>query len=186
MVHTEVCRSSRLRIRRWVDDDIPRLFEIYSDPKVTRFLPDIHVTHRDEIVARHPKLMASYVRYGLGYGVWAAERLDTGHVVGTVMLKHLPGLEHQLTDDVEVGWHLGSDSWGQGYATEMARAVVAYGFHTQKLERIYAIAHLENDASFAVMRRLGMKRLGPNQIYYDGEKADVYAIDRQDWVSLAS
>ena len=184
MVNTEVCRSSRLRIRRWTDDDIPRLFEIYSDPQVTRFLPDIHVTQLDEVVARHPKLMATYTRYGAGYGVWAAERLDTGLVVGTVMLKHLPGLENKITEDVEVGWHLGSDSWGQGYATEMARAVVEYGFLTQGLERIYAIAHLENEASFAVMRRLGMRCLGPNQVYYDGEKTDVYAIDASEWTRL--
>jgi RimJ/RimL family protein N-acetyltransferase len=107
-------------------------------------------------------------------------------VVGTVMLKHLPGLEDQLTDGVEVSWHLGSDSWGQGYATEMAAAVMEHGFQTQGLERIYAVAHLENEASFAVMRRLGMKHLGPNQVYYDGAKADVFAIDAPDWISPES
>ena len=179
-------RSARLRIRRWTDADMPRLFAIYSDPQVTRFMPELYVTHIDEIVARHPRLMASYTRYGAGFGVWAAERLDNGHVVGTVMLKHLPGLEDQLTDDVEVGWHLGSDSWGQGYATEMAAAIMDHGFDTQGLERIYALAYLENRASFAVMRRLGMKCIGRNQGYYGGDKADVYAIDASAWTTRGS
>lgn len=173
----ELLCTERLRLRRWTDEDIPRLFEIYSDPKVTRFLPGLHVESVDQIAARHPALLSTYTRYGPGYGVWAAELLDAQQVIGTVMLKNLPGMGDDITEDIEVGWHLASQSWGQGYATEMARAVVDYGLETQGLKRIHAIALLENEASFAVMRRLGMRRLGPNDTYYGGEPGDVYVID---------
>ncbi len=176
-LETEIFRSDRLRIRRWTEEDIPRLFAIYSDPRVSRFLPMLHAESLEEVAARHPRLMDTYVRYGPGYGAWAAERLSDGHVVGTVLLKHLPGFDDTLTEDIEVGWHLGSDSWGQGYATEMGAAAIRYGFEIQGLDRIYALADPENEASIAVMRRLGMRWSGLNHAYYGGERAEVYVID---------
>ena len=59
-------------------------------------------------------------------------------------------------DGVEIGWRLARWAWGNGYATEAARAVVAYGFETLGLHEILAIAALGNERSHAVMRRLGM------------------------------
>ena len=99
------------------------------------------------------------------------------------MLKHLPGLADALTHDVEVGWHLGADSWGQGYATEMAATVMEHGFHAQNLTQIYAIANPDNLPSFSVMKRLGMTIIGPNQLYYGGEPATVYRATKSTWTT---
>lgn len=157
---------------------------MYSDPEVTRHLGALHVTRIEEVEARHPHLISTSTRYGPGYGVWAAERLDSGQVVGVVLLKPLPGLDGALTEDIEVGWHLARDSWGKGYATEMGAAALTHGFEAQRLDHIHALAKPGNAASLAVMRRLGMARMGSNRAYYGGMSGAVYQISAAQWAAL--
>ena len=59
-------------------------------------------------------------------------------------------------DETEVLWALHPDAWGHGYATEVARAALAYGFDTLGLDLIFAITLPDNLASQAVMKRLGL------------------------------
>jgi RimJ/RimL family protein N-acetyltransferase len=112
----------------------------------------------------------------------------TGRVVGSVMLKQLPRSAPDfvagdapsqpfvqptraadLTDDYEVGWHLARAHWGNGYATEAARAVVDWGFDELKLDVIHAVVNPANAASIRVARRLGMSPLGRTRKYYNAE-----------------
>ncbi|GAA3934450.1 hypothetical protein Aau02nite_25050 [Amorphoplanes auranticolor] len=58
-----------------------------------------------------------------GFGMWIAEVAATGQIIGHCGLQRLEG-----GDEVEVGYYLGRTAWGQGYATEAARAGLAYGF----------------------------------------------------------
>ena len=70
----------------------------------------------------------------LGFGCWAIEPLSGGPVAGTVLFKPLPN----GVGEVEVGWHLHPDSWGNGYATESARALVASAF-ADGVPRVHAV-----------------------------------------------
>ncbi len=60
---------------------------------------------------------------------------------------------------VEIGWRLAPQFWGRGHATEAAEAILAYGFRTLGLPEIVSFTALGNARSFAVMERLGMRRL---------------------------
>ena len=64
----EVCRPHRPRIRHWTVADIPRLFTMYSDPKVTHHQGALYVTRVEEVEARHPDLISTSTRYGMGCG----------------------------------------------------------------------------------------------------------------------
>ncbi len=91
-----------------------------------------------------------------GYGWWAVEVRATGAFIG------FAGLD-QVEDDmpfegVEIGWRLARPAWGQGYATEAARTVLAFGFDTRQLSEIVAVTTATNPRSQAVMRRIGMTR----------------------------
>ena len=97
------------------------------------------------------------------YGCWAIECAD-GSVAGTVLFKPLPN----GVGEVEVGWHLHPDSWGHGYATEAARAVIERGFGAGVPE-VYAVVRPGNQASMAVCARLGMQPLGRFRRWYDVE-----------------
>lgn len=59
-----------------------------------------------------------------------------------------------------IGWALGSDHWGKGYATEAARGLMGYCFRELALHRIYAVTSSVNPRSWRVMERLGMRREG--------------------------
>jgi RimJ/RimL family protein N-acetyltransferase len=81
--------------------------------------------------------------------------------------------------ETEVLWALHPDVWGKGYATETARAALAYGFDTLTLNLIFAIAKPDNLASQAVMRRLGL--LNRRNVVYKGMDVVWLDIDRARW-----
>ncbi|WP_344750896.1 GNAT family N-acetyltransferase, partial [Micromonospora olivasterospora] len=110
------------------------------------------------------------------YGTWAIEVRATGVVVGTVLLKPLPGRDESVpTDDIEVGWHLHPDSWGHGYATEAARAVVARELAAGARE-VWAVESPGNAPSMAVARRLGMAHVGRRTDWYGGEELEAFVL----------
>jgi ribosomal-protein-alanine N-acetyltransferase len=68
-------------------------------------------------------------------------------------------------DDIEIAYRLPVAWWGRGYATEMARAVLAHAFDTLALERVIGLTWPENVASQRVLERIGMRRDGSGQYY---------------------
>jgi ribosomal-protein-alanine N-acetyltransferase len=59
---------------------------------------------------------------------------------------------------VEIGWRLARSSWGNGYATEAARAVLSFGFEEAGLSEVVSFTTVANQRSRAVMERIGMRR----------------------------
>jgi RimJ/RimL family protein N-acetyltransferase len=154
-------RTDRLRLRAWtvLPDDRARLVDLYGRDEVRRWLGGLPSVPPEELVAR----WATVHRLDERYGAWAIERPD-GVVAGTVLFKPLPN----GVGEVEVGWHLHPDSWGHGYATESARAVIDRGFRAGVPE-VYAVVRPGNTASVAVCTRLGMAPLGRLRRWYDVE-----------------
>ena len=86
-----------------------------------------------------------------GFGPWVVIHQADQACIGHCGLKYWPE-----SSDVEVFYALDKRYWGQGLATEGARASLRYGFETLQLERIIAAARLENRASRRVLEKLGM------------------------------
>lgn len=103
-------------------------------------------------------------------GYWAIGRKDTGALVGTLPLKPIPasGPTEPLepSGDIEIGWHLHPDAWGNGFATEAAAAMLARAF-ASGLQRIVAVTNPANVASQAVCTRIGMTHEGQTELYYN-------------------
>jgi len=93
-----------------------------------------------------------------GFGWWVVERRADGAFLGIAGLLR-PGFEAHCTPCVEVGWRLAAEAWGQGYATEAARASLRHGFRTlaPRLEEILAFTVPANARSRRVMDHLGMR-----------------------------
>ena len=87
-----------------------------------------------------------------GYGVWAVADRVTGQLIGHCGLNFVPEAE-----EVEVLYALRTDRWGQGFATEAARASVRFGFEHADLARLIALAVPENIASRRVLEHLGFQ-----------------------------
>ncbi|WP_326560369.1 GNAT family N-acetyltransferase [Micromonospora sp. NBC_01796] len=178
-----VFETERLVVRNWTEEpgDLSRIFEIYSLVEVTRWLgasPDLPLTDPGRAANVVRRWHARHADHGDRYGAWAIERRDTAQVVGTVLLKPLPGADGSTpTSDIEVGWHLHPDSHGHGFATEAARGAVDREFPHGTPE-IYAVVSPGNNASMAVTRRLGMTPIGRRTDWYGGEELETFVLRR--------
>jgi ribosomal-protein-alanine N-acetyltransferase len=145
--------TERLRLRRWEPRDRAPFAALNADPEVMRHFP--RPLARAESDAMVGRLLARWERDGFCFGV--AERRADGAFVGMVGLARVQfPLPRTAPGAIEVGWRLARPHWGRGYATEAARAWLAWGFATRGLAEIVAFAVPANHRSQAVMRRLGM------------------------------
>jgi RimJ/RimL family protein N-acetyltransferase len=155
-----VIETERLLIRPWAPEELDRYFEIYRDPEVARWLSGPPVRDRKLALERMQRRLAQLAA-DPRFGSWAVVVRDTGEPAGTVLLKPLPDGE----GEIEIGWHLHPDSWGRGYASEAAAALLASGF-ADGLEEIWAVVDPANDRSLAVCRRIGLRLLGITDRWY--------------------
>jgi len=170
-----VYETERLIVRPWTHDesDVDRIFDMYSRWEVSGWLgatPRV-LASREQAAATVDR-WADRASADGRLGVWAIEVRATGAVAGTVLLVELPESE-----EVEVGWHLHPDSWGQGYATEAARGAIAKGF-AEGLSEVHAVVRPDNERSLAVCRRLGLTHLGRTDRWY-GQTLELFRIRAQ-------
>ncbi len=133
--------------------------ELFGDPEVARWIWPEGREGPDAVGPRTPQQAETLLRRFVaeweidGFGWWCVRECATGDPVGEVVVQRAT-VDGEVV--VEVGWMLLPAYWGRGYATEAARAALAYGFETAGLEEIVAFTLPHNHASRAVMERLGM------------------------------
>jgi RimJ/RimL family protein N-acetyltransferase len=143
--------TARLRLRRWLPDDRTPFAALNADPRVMEHFPA--TLSREESDARAARIEAHFEQHG--FGLWAAEIPEVTPFAGFVGLS-VPTFEAHFTPCVEIGWRLAAEHWGQGYATEAARAVLAFGFEALGLEEIVSSTVPANLRSRRVMEKIGM------------------------------
>lgn len=178
---TEPLRTERLVLRLFVADDVPAVYAYLSLPDVVRYLY-WEVQSLDgvrEVLdsrAGMTRLVADDDRLYL-----AVARASDDQLLGEVMLR-LRSADHR---QVEIGFVFHPDYHGHGYATEAARAMLDLAFDNGAAHRVFGRADGRNDASSALMRRLGMRKeahFRQNELF-KGEWGDevVYAILGDEW-----
>jgi RimJ/RimL family protein N-acetyltransferase len=147
-----VVETERLLLRKWNDEDAALVAPIYVKPEVMEFIPGgVWSTDRTACaVARMRELDIER-----GYGFYPVVVKSLGKVIGHCGL----GLLEQ-TPEIEVAYLLDSPYWGQGYASEAVRAIIAHAFSRLAISRIVAVAFPENVRSIGVMRSVGMTPVG--------------------------
>jgi RimJ/RimL family protein N-acetyltransferase len=148
-----VIATERLILRGWRDADREPFHAMGNDPEVMRYLgPPMSREASDGAIDRQNALQEA-----LGHCFWAIERREDGAFLGFCGLK--PGLESTpIADDIEIGWRLRRDAWGQGYAREAAQASLAWAWANLDVRRVIAITVPPNARSWGLMERLGMTR----------------------------
>lgn len=142
--------TERLLLRRWTDADRAPFAALNADAEVMQyFRAPLDRAASDALIDR---IEAGFV--SLGYGLWAVQVRSSGEFIGFTGLIRPTFVAH-FTPAIEVGWRLARAAWGNGYAGEAARAVLAYGF-AAGLDEIVSMATRTNERSRAVMRRIGM------------------------------
>ncbi len=145
-----ILESSRLRLRPLVAGDADAIEEYVSDPRVAEMTALIP----------HPYPAGGAAEWiGRAQEAWAAGRVasfaiclrSAGRLVGVISL---------ATGEVGIGYWIGVPYWGNGYATEALRRVLAYAFHEVGIERVETYHFAHNPASGRVMQKAGLKNLG--------------------------
>lgn len=163
----------RCRLRRFTPEAVDDVLALDSDPRVMRFIGDGSTGTRADAQAAIERVLRRYDEHP-GTGVWHASRRDDGRFVGWVSLKHAGD-----APDVEVGYRLMRDAWGQGFATELARAMLRRGFGELGLPRIIGVTHPENLASQRVLLKIGLRDEGWGRYY--GRDLRLFAVAREAW-----
>ena len=146
-----VLGTERLDLRQLAVGDDEFIVDLLNQPSFLRFIGDRGVRTRDDarrFLTSGP--MASYERFG--FGLYLVELRDSQEPIGICGLLNREGL-----DDVDIGFAFLPQFWSQGYAFESASAVMEYGRGTLGLQRIVAIASSDNDRSFKLLEKLGLK-----------------------------
>ena len=105
------------------------------------------------------------------------ELASTGEMIGFAGLA-IPDFLPEIMPAVEIGWRLARTHWQHGYATEAARAVLAFGFERVELARLVSVHAVGNDASGNVMRKIGMHLDRETTHPVNGRAVRVYAMER--------
>lgn len=144
--------TTRLRLRRLDEDDAGFILGLVNEPSWLRYIGDKNVRTLDDARAYlRNGPMESYRRHG--FGLYCVERREDAASLGMCGL-----IRRDTLPEVDIGFALLPAHFGQGYIPEAARAVIEQGRNLFGLKRLLAITQPDNQASIAVLRKLGMQR----------------------------
>jgi ribosomal-protein-alanine N-acetyltransferase len=174
--------TERLRLRPFTLEDLPALSSMRAREEVSRYLGTSALQTPEFVQMRLRAYLECYRLHG--FGPAAVLEKSGGEFIGWSGLQPLEfGWNGELSAkagrEIEVGYGFDTPHWGKGYATEAATASLRYGFEEAGLQRIIAVASLENKASWRVMEKLGMKYETTEPHY--GSVCVVYAISREEF-----
>jgi [ribosomal protein S5]-alanine N-acetyltransferase len=145
----QILETPRLILREFSPDDTDSLGAVLSDAETMHFYPaPLDRTGVEEWIARNRR------RYSKdGHGLWAMVLKSTGGLIGDCGLT-VQSVDN--TDKIEIGYHVRRDHWGQGLATEAARACRDYGFARLPVDHLISLIRPENLPSRRVAEKTGM------------------------------
>src|SRR6185437_15751902 len=169
MISIPVLETPRLLMRQFLPSDFEALAALHADPEVMKYLGDGKPKARAETWLA----MASYLGHWelRGYGLWAVEEKATGRFIGRIGLLNPEGWP-----GFEIAWTLARDRWGNGFATEGAKAALDHAFSVLKRDHVISLIHPDNVNSIRVAHRIGEKLEG--QVPLMGVMRSVYGIRR--------
>jgi RimJ/RimL family protein N-acetyltransferase len=187
--------TERLTLRRFTDADAGNLYNLDSDPEVMRYLTGGEGTPRQVIETEILPLFTTYDERFPGFGFWAAMEKACGDFAGWFSFR--PKVEGDPRE-VGLGFRLRQAAWGQGYATEGARALIRLGFTELGVERVSATTYEDNLASRRVMEKAGLTltrrfrmtsadfenidtHQGGAEDPWDGDDVE-YSLQKADWI----
>jgi RimJ/RimL family protein N-acetyltransferase len=144
-----IIETPRLFFRLWSEADREPFFQINQDPLVIEHLRG--ALSMEEVDGFMERMNAQWTLRG--HTCWAVCLKATDDLIGFIGLNYTPWM-----DAVEIGWRLGSQYWGQGYATEGARAALKYGLEDLSIPQIISFTVPANTRSIAVMEKIGLQR----------------------------
>ena len=145
----EIMETKRLLLRPPTNDDAGQIFANYAqDSEVTKYLiwrPHKDVEETQAFVERCIQGWEDESSFA-----WVVGRKDDNALIGMIEMR-IDSIQ------ADVGYVLARDAWGQGYATEMAKAVISWALQQPDIRRVWATCDCENIASARVLEKAGLQ-----------------------------
>lgn len=178
---TPSLETERLVLRELHPADAASIAERAGDRQVARFLIAVPSPYPVSLATRWIAARVAWWPQARGITLAIARREAPALLLGTVSLRRF------LRDRrAELGYWLGADAWGSGFATEAADAMIDFGFRELGLERIYAQVLEGNDASCRVLDKVGMMNEGVRRRHIRKGKqlcdVSMFGLLRDEWL----
>jgi [ribosomal protein S5]-alanine N-acetyltransferase len=163
--------TKRLTLREMNLDDIDDLLGVLSDPESMQFYPKPFDRLMTQMwIERNIQRYAQH-----GFGLWAIILKESGKLIGDcgLVVQEVDGIE-----EIEIGYHIRRDLWGQGLATEAAQACREYGFSQLGLDKLVSLINPANVASRRVAEKNGMRII--KEMAWQDKPTCIYAVKRID------
>lgn len=155
-----IIRTQRLDLCVPSVDDVDALAAMWSHSETMKFIGTGQPWTPDKVAQRIERAIETFKEHGVCF--WTVIHRETNSIIGQGGLVPISF----NGPEIELGYRLGKSHWGNGYATEIARAAAAYGFETLKLDRLVAVCDPENLGSRRVLKKSGFRELAESDLYY--------------------
>ena len=171
-----ILTTERLYLREFTLKDAQNFIDLNSNPNVVKYTGDGAIQDLEK--AKEILETITFPQYKNKLGRWAVHLKSTDEFLGWCGLKYIEQL-----NEIDLGYRFFEKHWGKGYATESAKAVLAYGFDTLKVNVIVARAAIENVNSHKVLKKIGMKFEKEGEEH--GDKIYKYRLSNADYQALS-
>ncbi|MBB6452620.1 hypothetical protein HNQ94_001066 [Salirhabdus euzebyi] len=172
--------TNRLTLQPFIKEDATRIRDLANDKELSAILGLPHpyeLQYAEDWIEMQPKQIKDGVEYPLT--ILGKEIME---VIGTITLRIDKG-----NNKGELGYWIGRNYWGNGFATEAVNRVVELGFNELNLNKIWASAVTKNKASKIVLEKVGLKKEGTlrqNRLLHNKyEDIDIYGILRNEYLN---
>ena len=142
--------TSRLCLRQFRNEDFKAYAKIMADPEIGKWFPKGDSFSYEEAEKSFISIREHWTRHN--FGVWGIFHKKNKILIGRCGLNLI-----DETSEIEIDFILAKKFWGKGYATEAVKAAIEYGFKILHLDRIIALAKIDNIASRKVMEKNRMR-----------------------------
>lgn len=143
-----ILKTDRCVIRETTVEDVDHFYKIYSDPEITKYMEDLYPEIEQEKQYVREYIEKVYAFYE--FGVWTVLGKESGEVIGRAGFSYRQGY-----DDPEIGFIIGVPWQRHGYAEEVCRAILEYGWQELNFKRVQALVETENEPSLTLCDKLG-------------------------------
>lgn len=171
--------TDRLILRPFKKEDARRIRDLANDKKITSILGlpyPYELKHAEEWIATHREQLTNGTEYPL-------KIIDkqSNDIIGTITIR-----VDKINHKGELGYWIGSQFWGRGFATEAAKKMIDFGFNELNLNKVWALALTRNIASKMVLEKAGLQQEGTlrqNRLLQNVyEDMDVYGLLREEYM----
>lgn len=143
-----ILETDRCVIRETTAEDVDSFYKIYSDPEITKYMEDLYPEVEQEKQYVREYIDRIYAFYE--FGVWTVLEKESGEVIGRAGFSYREGY-----DEPEIGYIIGVPWQRHGYAGEVCRAILEYGWDKLGFGRVQALVETENEPSLTLCDKLG-------------------------------